>query len=70
MQLISLVNSLIIKFYSFSIAFFVVAETLNPNNKAVKNTDFTLVLKPATILQQTHAKTVLNIKQSVTAWCQ
>lgn len=69
-QQISLVNSLIIKFNSFSIAFFIVAETLNPNNKAIKNTDFTLVLKPATILQQTHAKTVLNMKQSVTASCQ
>lgn len=61
-QQISLVNSLIITFNYFSKAFFIVAETLNPNNKAIKNTDFTLVLKPTTSLQQTHAKTVINIK--------
>lgn len=45
-QQISLVNSLIIKFNSFSIAVFIVAETLKPNNKAIKNPDFTLLLKP------------------------
>lgn len=42
----------------FSIAFFIVAETLNLNNKAIKNTDFILVLKPTAILQ--HAKKVLS----------
>lgn len=48
-QQISLVNSLIIKFNSFSIAFFIVAETLNPKNKAIKNTDFTLALVPTIV---------------------
>lgn len=50
-QQLSLVNSLIIKFNSFSIVFFIVAETLNPNNKAIKNPDIILVLKPTNVLR-------------------
>lgn len=43
-QQISLVNSLIIKFNSSSIAFCIVAEYVNLNNRAIKNTVFPLVV--------------------------